>query len=1099
MLELYLKRNETEYLLENQEFKLNDDLIGWENLSESYSPINWYINNNRAYHIQGQDSSFQQYIDYEYGETYVVELDVAINYGELTLLYGNGSQTITQSGYQKIEITISSGTLFGFNGDVDFYGYINYVRLYKKTTDIVKYYQLYIDEMPSLTVNRNDIERINQLKSSYTLDSYLQGNSNNNKILSNLFNLDVYQSNNNLNENIQCELYYNSKLLIDGIFTLKEIEYQEHINNIRYKFILNSKLKLLGELLSDFKLIGNNNKFQDISFSEYNHLLTLQNIADSWSNEGSGYYYPVAKYTDFQNNVCYAKDLRPSLFWKEIVDKIFEKIGKTYTSTFFESDFFNNLICPFVNNKLSSADDFEEFNCQASTSYDHEYNINSNQNLIVDIELDDDSSLDNFDNGDNFNTTTYTYTADKSGLFNINSKLTHQVRFGFLNIESNRYYWYGNSYIKVRILIYKNDEIIAQNYMRYALPSDYVFNYETSDLDYIYDEALLTLDIPDLELQVGDEVKMKMKLESSARLNPRYDGNTYTLNGSASDGQMYIYVKVLEDDIVTNLIKGTKLKFTQTESDYVYYGYNVDANSILPDMTRLDVLSNICNLFNLVIDEDKDNPDNYIIETWDDYFNSGSTKNWTNKLDRNLGININNPTTFIDNNLIMTYSSDNDYLNNNYLENIGDVFGTKKVYNDNQTINNKELKLMFAPTPSVRQKNTSLILPCFYSQNDSNESEYKKLKPRILNRFKYDFYSDEFLSNDLVGTNGGFTILGPLGNSGATLNCNSYIYSASNFDIPYSATTDLNFGPAKKYYHPYKSVNDNIYNKYWKNRINDLISSDGRYLKCKMYLTDNDILNWNFNDKIIIDGNIFYIDSIENWNGKNLVNVNLIKILDQALLYNPEDDVDNVRDWDFPIYVPRLPILNPINITVPTIPDIPVLSDVSNVINTGVSLIDNQIADNSPSINLGERNIINGDFNLVIGEANLVSSNQYSSIQGSSNSVKNSSSVSIQGNNNNVDGIYNSVIIGNELSPNDDNSVFVGGDNIYLNKEPQKIINIIDGMKNKVLNPFNPIKQTHIINGMKDTTRTNLSSYDSTYVVSSNVDQYNNPFNKFII
>jgi hypothetical protein len=81
---------------------------------------------------------------------------------------------------------------------------------------------------------------------------------------------------------------------------------------------------------------------------------------------GTGYVYPYiinGNSTDLYDRL-YTYDLFPSVYVKTVIDKIFDSAGYTYTSNFFNSDYFKKLILPYVNDKIEK--DEETINNQTT-------------------------------------------------------------------------------------------------------------------------------------------------------------------------------------------------------------------------------------------------------------------------------------------------------------------------------------------------------------------------------------------------------------------------------------------------------------------------------------------------------------------------------------------------------------------------------------------------------------------------------------------------------------------------------------------------------------------------------------------------------------
>jgi hypothetical protein len=118
---------------------------------------------------------------------------------------------------------------------------------------------------------------------------------------------------------------------------------------------------------------------------------------------------------------------------------------------------------------------------------------------------------------------------------------------------------------------------------------------------------------------------------------------------------------------------------------------------------------------------------------------------------------------------------------------------------------------------------------------------------------------------------------------------NPIFYSAHHFSNPYDVTTsnDLNWGYQQTYYHyinpdfppglsKYPPVN-NLYNRFWKSYIQSIMSVDSKIIDAEFILTTKDIQQFSFNDEIIVNGQIYYVNKIDNWVANEPTRVELLK------------------------------------------------------------------------------------------------------------------------------------------------------------------------------------------------------------------------------
>ena len=97
---------------------------------------------------------------------------------------------------------------------------------------------------------------------------------------------------------------------------------------------------------------------------------------------------------------------------------------------------------------------------------------------------------------------------------------------------------------------------------------------------------------------------------------------------------------------------------------------------------------------------------------------------------------------------------------------------------------------------------------------------------------------------------------------------------------PQSPSYDLNFGQTLGLYYPQTIVtNNNLYNIYWENFIEELSDRDSRIITGEFYLNPFDIADFRFNDNIFIENQYYKVNKIINYDPTReaLVKIELIK------------------------------------------------------------------------------------------------------------------------------------------------------------------------------------------------------------------------------
>ena len=391
-------------------------------------------------------------------------------------------------------------------------------------------------------------------------------------------------------------------------------------------------------------------------------------------------------------------------------------------------------------------------------------------------------------------------------------------------------------------------------------------------------------------------------------------------------------------------------------------------NTVIPkNVKKKDFVSSIIKMFNLYVEPSKDRPNTLIIESRDDYYQSGTIKDWTRKLNTNspieeqiLGETQNKKTIF-------KYKDDKDFYNTDYITTTGGIsYGEYNYYIDNDfTTGEKKIELIFSATPivAIRVPNstnyTQLIIPKIVKAQQDQSQPFTDSNIRILTR-KYSFtktswdYGD-YQFNSSAGPYNAYIKLTStgFGNAVHSFRVGDYIRVAqsdggslkpmlqANFkvveivntrtiviDIPFTdvgsgiavggvcypldgllgvepgsswslegtrfraypylghlndpldPVYDINFGQTVGLYYPQRiTTNNNLFNIYWENFINELSDRDSRIITAEFYLNPFDIADFKFSDNIFIRDQYFKVNKIINYDPTKeaLVKIELIK------------------------------------------------------------------------------------------------------------------------------------------------------------------------------------------------------------------------------
>jgi len=290
-------------------------------------------------------------------------------------------------------------------------------------------------------------------------------------------------------------------------------------------------------------------------------------------------------------------------------------------------------------------------------------------------------------------------------------------------------------------------------------------------------------------------------------------------------------------------------------------------NTLRGDLGQWEYLKGIINMFNLVMLQDKNNPNNIVIEPYKDIFISntaGTTlaarsilHDWTDKIDI-TEIKL-SPLELVKTTMFM-YEEDEAYPNNLYKNTVEKDYGSKLFSVPDFTLLTGEEEIKATPFAATVMKPIADYLPNFvvpvvYSSNEDNtEFESFNNKPRIL----FKISSSPF---DLPST---ITYKIPSQNGVSGEDASKYLRFSHTTAIPAASTdTDLNYGEIQLINGVGVSPEDNLYNTYWSPYYDELYNPDTRYMTIKVNLNSSDINQFNFYDKVMIKNREYRVNKID--------------------------------------------------------------------------------------------------------------------------------------------------------------------------------------------------------------------------------------------
>lgn len=303
--------------------------------------------------------------------------------------------------------------------------------------------------------------------------------------------------------------------------------------------------------------------------------------------------------------------------------------------------------------------------------------------------------------------------------------------------------------------------------------------------------------------------------------------------------------------------------------DYVskpMMGNEIDWVANAPVMKCTEFMSAIFKMFNLVVIPDSFNAKLLSFIPIQEYISSGTTKDWSNKIDISKDIILTPTTDYQAQINTWTYKQSTDYLNNIYNTEGNRIYGRLQLLDPENDFATQEQKieLEFGSTPLALIAGTDYPIAKFIN----DKAEYVNPTPRILFRTG-DTMEFHIWNDDTNVVDNAFVV--PL-------------FSHYQSVIPNWDSNDYNFGQETPL-HPVNQIPVNtLYARFWNDYIQNIYAPDARILEAFFALEFADIYNFKYNDKIFIRDSYWRILEISDYvvGMQESVKVKLMKVIEVA-------------------------------------------------------------------------------------------------------------------------------------------------------------------------------------------------------------------------
>lgn len=723
------------------------------------------------------------------------------------------------------------------------------------------------DQIPfPLTFNISDIKDLTARKGNNSKTIKLPGTQVNCALMAQVYSWSASETDSGLGSTfinfdpsvrIPARYYHNSLLEFQGVAQLSECRYSQ--GTWEFDILLISEtIDYIGRLAKV--------KLSELDMSEYNHLYTRANQLSNWAGNielngittpnvvagnytGLGYYYGLIDYgyQRVTGDTFEVDQIPPQIFVYDILKHAFEYCGLSWSSTFLESQRFKRLLLAFEGGVLPQIDSVASAFSSATMTEDNDGNgYLINQYIFgasgywasfyqydpVDVTIVTDPS------NQVQQTNAMQFVASSEGTFTINYYGDHQldVNVNLFNTATLQY--------TVQLHIFVDNSLVSND----IVYQDVILNFSTNqsiNINFTYSRDIYTL--------INQEIRCEVQLILNANSDP---------NASFEDMQVQLSSIGSNLDIIKKIQNLTA-------------GAAINISTFLPQMDAGAFFKGLVTMFNLYVKPNVDDPTIMEIEPLNDFYNSSSDAiNWTTKVDWSKDMSVIPTINYASKNYIFSWQMDEDYFNTKYRTDLGKEYGNFTISSTNQFAQgDTEYTVPFsqkllAQIPYDDISFTDLIVPRSFQiqQNEDGSSTMQQIKgkPFIV---------------QLGGLRTGAWI--HVDENGVSYNETDYPY-VGHLDSLDTPTFDLNWGvPDYVYWITGQYPTDNLY-FYHEKFIKELLSRYGKEVQLSVMLDSNDINTLDFRNLVMIDGVVFRLQAIKDYDsGKDeSTKVELIRIIE---------------------------------------------------------------------------------------------------------------------------------------------------------------------------------------------------------------------------
>lgn len=674
----------------------------------------------------------------------------------------------------------------------------------------------------------------------------------------------------NISELFEAQYYFGGRVQFSGALQLLNVS----VINGQYEF----EVVLFSDVVSIFQKWGDL-KVSELGWEEYDHTLNETNVDNSWDTsviqnggavsnftagvpDGFGYLYGLVDY-GFSNDLDKYKDsdIVPQVYYKEIIEKAFEKYGYTVDDTFIGTERFKRCVLGY-----GGGDKFQLTSAQLTAiAYDltGDGSFSKTSNFVQNNLIPEESGVYLrkdfiFHEGNPDYTvsivadpsnqaTTGKVTVPVTGTYrqNIAFTMTYNIATNGTGTADIAHLW--------QLRFVKNGQpniIDLQTFDGTAAGATYVV-----DLSF------------DVDLRSGDVCYFELAMQTTGSFDsPTYDFGDVTFDGDFNN------TVVISQDCINSVIEN---------------GSTVRLAAAIPDLKVVDFMKGIINHFRLNVSDPDADGIVYIEPALDFYEDNANNDVWTKDIDFEQKIDIepiaiNQPKHFN-----WRFATDVDYYRKVHRDLFGIGYGDYSFENPSFFATGETtVELPYTITPPVARTDSNLIVPRLIEKTNGVVKPFKG-KPRM--------YYYQGLQT------GAWTLI----NSATLVERSKPEWPAlHHVDDTAAPTFDLCFGtPRQVFYTATDYTTDNVFTVYLEPFINEVTSVDSKMLKANFWLNEDQTREQTLKRVKNIDGTLYRVNQIIDFVPGRSTRCELIKILEvQSKATFDIGNVINTKSGQFETY-----------------------------------------------------------------------------------------------------------------------------------------------------------------------------------------------------